>query len=55
MKKYTFEDDVNEGYEIIVPSEVVRQIIHDYRIKTFYLSVSALSIIVGLLLGILIS
>lgn len=55
MKQYRFPDTDNEGYEIIVPNEVVREVIHDYRVKTFYLSVSSLSLIVGLLLGILIS
>lgn len=55
MKDYTFDDDEKEGYEIVVPKDTVREIIDDYRTKTFYLSVSLLSFIIGMLFGVLIS
>lgn len=55
MKEYTFDDQDNEGYEIVVPKDIVSQIIDDYRAKTFYLSVSMLSFIIGILFGVLIS
>lgn len=54
MKRYTFDDADNEGYEIIVPKETVDQIIQDYREKTFYLVVGMASLIIGFLIGVLI-
>jgi hypothetical protein len=55
VKKYTFDDPDNLDYEIIIPDENVRQIIDDYNMKTFYISVGMLCFIVGMLFGILIS
>lgn len=54
MREYTFDDTENEGYEIVVPKETVDQIIKDYREKTFYLTVCALSLIIGFLVGVLV-
>jgi len=54
VREYTFDDDVNEGYEIIVPKETVNQIIQDYREKTFYLVIGVASLIIGFLIGVLI-
>jgi len=55
MKDYTFDDEENDGYEIVVPKDIVSQIIDDYRIKTFYISIGILSFIIGTLFGVLIS
>ncbi len=55
MKKYKFEDLDNEGYEIEVPTEVVKDILLDYFKNTYYWTVGLLSFVIGILLGVLIS
>lgn len=54
MKQYTIEDTDNPEYEIIIPNEVVTQIIRDYRDKTFYIAVGLMSGIIGFLVGVLV-
>lgn len=51
MKKHKFLDPDNEGYEIIIPDNVVKDIVRDYLQKTYYWSVSILCFIVGFLFG----
>lgn len=53
MKAYKFPDPDYDGYEITVPTEVVREIILEYLRKTFYWPVALLSGIIGFLLGII--
>lgn len=54
MKEYRFPDTDKEGYEIIIPDNVTRDIIRDYLQKTYYWSVAMGSFLIGLLLGVLI-
>ncbi len=54
MKQYRFPDTDKEGYEIIIPDNVTRDIIRDYLQKTYYWSVAMGSFLIGLLLGVLI-
>lgn len=54
MKQYSFPDPDNEGYEIVVPTEVVKDIILTYLRTTYYWSIGLLSLIVGILLGVII-
>lgn len=54
MKQYKFPDTDKEGYEIIIPDNVTRDIIRDYLQKTYYWSVATGSFLIGLLLGVLI-
>ncbi len=54
MKQYKFPDTDKEGYEIIIPDNVTRDIIRDYLQKTYYWSVAMGSFLIGLLLGVLI-
>jgi hypothetical protein len=54
MKEYTFPDTDKEGYEIIIPDYVTRDIIRDYLQKTYYWTVSLGSFVIGLLVGIII-
>ena len=53
MKNYRFPDPDNEGYEIIIPREVTKDIIRDYFQKTYYWSVSVFSFLIGFLLGVI--
>lgn len=53
MKEYTFPDPDNDGYEIIIPTEVVKDITLSYLRTTYYWSISILSFIVGFLLGVI--
>jgi hypothetical protein len=55
MKTFKFPDPDNEDYEIIIPREVVREILDDYLQKTYYWSVSFFCIIIGFLLGVIAS
>jgi hypothetical protein len=54
MSKYKFPDPDNDGYEIIIPTEVTKDIIREYLQKTYYWSVATGSFLIGLLLGVLI-
>ncbi len=54
MKQYRFPDTDKEGYEIIIPDNVTRDIIRDYLQKTYYWSVAMGSFLIGLLLGVII-
>jgi hypothetical protein len=54
MREYKFPDPDYEGYEIVVPTEVVKDIILEYLRKTYYWSVGLFSLIIGILLGIII-
>ena len=53
MKEYSFPDPDNDGYEIIVPDYVIRDIIIDYLRKTYYWSIAISSFLIGFLLGII--
>ena len=53
MKQYTIEDTDSPEYEIVIPNEVVTQIIRDYREKTFYITVALAGGIIGFLLGVI--
>ena len=54
MKLYKFDDPDYEGYEIEIPSYIVKDIIIDYLRKTYYWPVALLSAMVGFLLGVLV-
>lgn len=54
MTEYKFDDPDNEGYEIIVPKEVVKNILTEHYAKTFYWSVGLFSFIIGFLLGVIV-
>jgi hypothetical protein len=54
VKQYRFPDTDKEGYEIIIPDNVTRDIIRDYLQKTYYWSVAMGSFLIGLLLGVII-
>lgn len=54
MKKYTFPDPDNDGYEITIPKEVVKDVILSYMKTTYYWSVGIFSFIIGILLGVII-
>lgn len=55
MKSYRFDDLDNEGYEIEIPKEVVKDIIIDHLRSTYYWSVGIFCFVIGMLLGVLIS
>jgi hypothetical protein len=52
MKNYSFPDPDKDGYEIIIPTEVVKDIILQHMRNTFYWSVGLLSFIIGILIGV---
>ena len=52
MKKYRFPDTDKEGYEIIIPDYVTRDIIRDYLQRTYYWSVAIGCFLIGLLVGV---
>ena len=52
MKEYKFPDPDNDGYEIVIPAEVVKDITLTYMKTTFYWSVGMFSLIIGILIGI---
>jgi len=52
MKNYSFPDPDNEGYEIIIPTEIVKDIVLQHMRTTFYWSVGLFSFIIGILTGI---
>lgn len=52
MRDYGFPDPDNDGYEIIIPNGVVKDIIRDYLQKTYYWSVALGCFIIGLLIGV---
>lgn len=52
MKEYRFPDTDKDGYEIIIPDYVTRDIIRDYLQKTYYWSVAMGSFLIGLLIGV---
>jgi hypothetical protein len=54
MKEYSFPDPDNDGYEIIIPKEVVKDIIINYLKTTYYWSVGIFCIIIGILIGALV-
>lgn len=53
MKKYSFPDPDNDVYEIIIPDEIVKDIIINYLQKTFYWSIGTLCLLIGFLIGII--
>ncbi len=53
MSKYKFPDPDNEGYEIIIPTEVTKDIIREYLQKTYYWSVGLACFIIGFLIGVI--
>lgn len=54
MKTYKFADPDFDGYEIEIPTSVVKDIILDYLRKTYYWPVAVLSGLSGFLIGVLI-
>lgn len=54
MKQYSFPDPDNEGYEIVIPKEVIKDITISYMKTTFYWSVGLMAFISGILIGIMI-
>ena len=52
MKEYRFPDTDKEGYEIVIPDYVTRDIIRDYLQRTYYWSVGIGCFLIGLLIGI---
>lgn len=52
MKEYKFPDPDNEGYEIVIPKDIVKDIILQHTRTTFYWSVGIFSLMIGLLIGI---
>jgi hypothetical protein len=54
MKTYKFADPDFDGYEIEIPTSVVKDIILDYLRKTYYWPVALLSGLGGFLIGVLI-
>jgi hypothetical protein len=55
MKEYRFPDTDKEGYEIIIPNNVTKDIIRDYLQKTYYWSIALGSFIIGFLAGVMVS
>lgn len=55
MKEYTFDHTEDSEYEVVVPKDVVDEIIKDYRERHFYISVALMSGIIGFLLGVLVA
>jgi len=53
MKEYSFPDPDNDGYDIIVPKDIVKDITLEYFRKTFYWPIAILSGIIGFLLGVI--
>lgn len=54
MKSYKFPDPEFDGYEIEIPTSVVKDIIIDYLKTTYYWPVAILSGMTGFLIGVLI-
>ena len=54
MKEYKFDDLDNDGYEIIIPKEVVKNILIHHYAKTFYWAVGLFSFIIGFLIGVIV-
>lgn len=54
MKEYRFPDSDNDGYEIVIPDYVTRDIIRDYLQKTYYWSIAVGCFLIGFLLGVLV-
>lgn len=54
MKNYGFPDPDNDGYEIIIPKEVVKNILIHHYAKTFYWAVGLFSFIIGFLIGVIV-
>jgi hypothetical protein len=54
VKPYNFTDPDYDGYEIEIPTSVVKDIIIDYLGKTYYWSIALLSGVIGFLLGVLV-
>ena len=44
----------NEGYEIVIPDYVTRDIIRDYLQKTYYWSVAVGCLMIGFFVGVLV-
>lgn len=51
MKDYKFLDPDNDKYEIIIPREVVKQIIVEYLQKTYYWTIMISFFMIGFLFG----
>jgi len=54
MKNYKFLDPSDDKYEIIVPSEVVKDIILSHMRTTYYWSIGMLCFLLGTFFGIMI-
>lgn len=54
MKDYRFTDPDNEGYEIIIPKNVVKDVIIGYLQTTYYWSVAIGCFLIGFLIGVLV-
>jgi len=53
MKEYRFSDLDGLGPDLIIPDNVIRDIIRDHLQKTYYWSVALGSFLIGFLLGVL--
>jgi|688.fasta_scaffold563652_2 hypothetical protein len=49
MKQHTFPDPDKEGYEIVIPNEVKKDIIIEYLRTTYYWSIALACFIIGFL------
>lgn len=54
MKGYKFPDPDNDGYEIVIPNDVIKDVVRDYLQTTYYWSVAVGCFLIGLLTGVLI-
>lgn len=54
MKEYGFPDPDNDGYEIIIPDSVVKDIVMNYIQKTYYWSIGLACLVIGFLIGVLV-
>lgn len=53
MKQYKFPDPDNDGYEIVIPNEITKDIIKNYLQTTYYWAVGIFCLIIGFLLGVI--
>jgi len=54
MKTYSFPDPDNDKYEIVIPPDIIKDVILQHVKTTFYWSVGLFSLIIGILIGIII-
>jgi hypothetical protein len=54
MKEYKFPDPDYEGWEIVIPKEVAKDIVREYLQKTYYWSLAIACLMIGFLTGVLV-